>query len=94
MPRGGARPNSGPDSNWNHSPTKAIRVPAVLADKLLHYARKLDRSEQSALDRQRLTELIEGIDRDEAVTRHGKDRGSVRRALRAVINLLQEQGVI
>lgn len=94
MGRGGARPNSGPESSWNHSPTKAIRVPVVLADELLHIARKLDRSEESLTNRQRLTELIEGIVANEAVTRHGKDSGSVKRALRAVIELLREEGVI
>ncbi|WP_083260454.1 hypothetical protein A5482_014765 (plasmid) [Cyanobacterium sp. IPPAS B-1200] len=28
---------------WNHSPTRTIRVPVVLADEVLNYARKLDR---------------------------------------------------
>lgn len=94
MPRGGARPNSGPESAWNYSPTKAIRVPAVLADELLHHARKLDRSDSDCSDRQQLAELIEGLASDATVTRQGKDSGAVRRALRAVVLLLQEEGVI
>ena len=42
MPRGGYRKNSGNKSGWKHGKTKVIRVPEVLADQILEYAKKLD----------------------------------------------------
>ncbi len=42
MPRGGARPNSGPSPIWKHGKTKTIRVPIALADRLLEVARIMD----------------------------------------------------
>jgi hypothetical protein len=43
MPRGGARPNSGPKSRWRDGRTKTIRVPEALAETLLALAREWDR---------------------------------------------------
>ena len=45
MPRGGYREGAGGKSSWKHGKTKVIRVPEVLADKVIDYARKLDRGE-------------------------------------------------
>ncbi len=42
MPRGGARLNAGAKSKWKHGRTKTIRVPELLSDKILEYARSLD----------------------------------------------------
>jgi hypothetical protein len=42
MPRGGARLNSGSKPKWKSGKTKTIRVPEVLAEKILNYAEKLD----------------------------------------------------
>ncbi len=42
MPRGGYRKGAGGKSKWNHGKTKVIRVPEVLADKIVEYAKKLD----------------------------------------------------
>ena len=42
MPRGGRRKGAGGRSKWKHGKTKTIRVPEVLADKILDYAHKLD----------------------------------------------------
>lgn len=45
MPRGGCREGSGSKSTWNHGKTKTIRIPEVLADRVLEYARKLDKGD-------------------------------------------------
>ena len=42
MPRGGRREGAGGRPKWKHGKTKTIRVPEVLADEILDYARKLD----------------------------------------------------
>jgi hypothetical protein len=42
MPRGGRRPGAGSKPKWLHGKTKTIRVPEVLADRVLQIARKLD----------------------------------------------------
>ena len=42
MPRGGARPNSGPPPSWKHGRTTTIRVPRALAAQIKHLARQLD----------------------------------------------------
>jgi hypothetical protein len=42
MPRGGAREGAGGLSTWKHGKTKTIRVPEVLAEKVLAIARLLD----------------------------------------------------
>ena len=42
MPRGGARPNSGPPPSWKHGRTTTIRVPRSLAVQIVQLARRLD----------------------------------------------------
>ena len=42
MPRGEARPNSGPPPSWKHGRTTTIRVPRALAAQIKHLARQLD----------------------------------------------------
>ena len=42
MPRGGARPNSGPPPSWKNGRTRTIRVPRALASQIKHLARQLD----------------------------------------------------
>jgi hypothetical protein len=54
MPRGGARPNSGPQPSWKSGRTQTIRVPVALADTLLKIARRLD--ENLSLD---IEEIVE-----------------------------------
>lgn len=44
MPRGGKRKGSGAKSTWRHGKTKTIRVPIVLADKILELAKELDQN--------------------------------------------------
>ena len=42
MTSGGVREGAGNQSIWKSGKTKVIRVPEVLADRILEYARKLD----------------------------------------------------
>ena len=42
MPRGGARPNSGPPPSWKHGRTTTIRVPRALTVQIVQLARQLD----------------------------------------------------
>lgn len=42
MVRGGRREGAGGQSKWKHGKTKTIRVPEVLADQILEFAKKLD----------------------------------------------------
>ena len=42
MSRGGYREGAGRKFKWKSGKTKAIRVPEVLADEILNYAKKLD----------------------------------------------------
>jgi hypothetical protein len=42
MPRGGSREGAGGKHKWIHGDTKVIRVPIVLADRILEIARMLD----------------------------------------------------
>lgn len=42
MPRGGRRSGAGGKPTWRHGKTKTIRVPDVLAEKILQIARVLD----------------------------------------------------
>ena len=42
MPRGGKREGAGNKFKWNHGETKTIRVPVILADRILEIAQGLD----------------------------------------------------
>jgi hypothetical protein len=42
MARGGRREGAGGQFKWKHGKTKTIRVPEVLADQILEFAKKLD----------------------------------------------------
>ena len=73
MTRGGKRPGAGAKSIWNNPPTTTIRVPLVLANKLLKIARILDNNEPieeiikclSAKNEENLKGLNNGIYGDE-----------------------------
>ena len=54
MPRGGYREGSGGKSKWKHGKTKVIRVPEVLADRVLEYAKKLDNKELEKMKSQNI----------------------------------------
>jgi hypothetical protein len=59
MNKGGKREGAGGKSSWNNAKTKVIRVPIVLADRILEIARLLD----SGLPLESLT-----LSKDEPVT--------------------------
>lgn len=98
MPRGGHRENAGRKAGWNNPETQTIRVPKVLATQLLEIARKLDegetidfdtKSEKSILiSKNDLDNISRTILADATVTRNGKDRGSVKKAVEVLIRLL------
>jgi hypothetical protein len=50
MPRGGRREGAGSKPAWKHGKTKTVRVPEVLADKILEIAKVLDDSESTNLE--------------------------------------------
>lgn len=91
MPRGGARPGSGPDSSWKSGKTRTIRVPEVLAAQILQIARKLDNEEVIETDTssKRVDKIVQELLSDPVVTRKGKDKGSVKRTLEAFLMRLR-----
>lgn len=63
MPRGGAREGAGRRSSWasgcKFEDTKLIRVPAILADRLLEFAHELDRGIDIELENRKLEKQVE-----------------------------------
>ena len=96
--RGGYRENAGRKSDWKHPATKSIRVPPEIANQVIDIAKQLDNgfrikvidsaSESKELD---LDAIVQELLSDTSVTRNGKDRGSVRRALETMANRLRDQ---
>lgn len=76
---------------WNTGETRTIRVPVALSDELLAIARRLDAGESIEPSRTHsdLTASAERVLNDPQVTRKGKDRGAVRRALNALLEVYQ-----
>lgn len=62
MPRGGQRKGSGSKSGWKHGKTKVIRVPEVLADQIIEYARDLDEGKTSTKNVKQVTPMLKIID--------------------------------
>lgn len=62
MPRGGQRKGSGSKSAWKHGKTKVIRVPEILADQIIEYARKLDEGKIKNDDVKQVTSMLKIID--------------------------------
>jgi O-acetyl-ADP-ribose deacetylase (regulator of RNase III) len=56
MARGGRRKGSGAKSPWKNTPTMTIRVPKVLAERLLQIAKRLD---QQSVDSMPSTDFVE-----------------------------------
>lgn len=98
MPRGGHRENAGRKAGWNNPETQTIRVPKALAGQLLEIARKLDegqfidfdtKSKDSiVISKNELENISQIVVADVVVTRNGKDKGSVKKAVEAIIKLL------
>jgi len=90
--RGGYREGSGRPSPWNLRPITVVKIPLPLKDKVLDFAHKLDNSDTNSLsDNSDLDNVtipkdyidsgIEQILRDVTITRNGKDKAAVKRAL-------------
>lgn len=62
MPRGGYREGAGGKSKWKHGKTKVIRVPEVLADQVLNYARELDEGKIVTRNVKQITPMLKIID--------------------------------
>jgi hypothetical protein len=100
--RGGYRENAGRKSDWKHPATKTIRVPPEIADQVIDIAKQIDNagmvggidliteSNESIFELD-LDAIVQEVLSDPVVTRNGRDRGSVRRALEAMVSKLQER---
>lgn len=55
MAKGGYRKGAGGKPTWKYGKTKPIRVPVILAEKILEFARLLDEHGTEAIDIERLT---------------------------------------
>lgn len=47
--RDSARARGGRPSEWNHGPTRTIRIPSIFAETLLQIAKELDRGHEDVL---------------------------------------------
>jgi hypothetical protein len=102
MPRGGHREKAGRPSTWKSgckfSETKLIRVPAAIAEKVLEFAHKLESDDPLDLVTKSKGYSIDEIKEagkqaflDTSVTRHGRDKGVIRRGIEAQIKKLSGQ---
>ena len=62
MPRGGYREGSGSKPAWRQGKTKVIRVPEILADQIIEYARELDEGKLKNKDVKQITPLLKVVD--------------------------------
>lgn len=87
MPRGGYR-GGGRPSPFQNQPTRTIRVPAVLADEILKYAKCLDRGDMSPIsqiqDNQRLVREI----LNDGLTLKSNAGGAIKHKIREALSLL------
>jgi len=61
MPRGGTRLNAGAKFKWKRGKTKVIRVPILLSDKILDYAKSLDSAQVIEIETESKTLDLSGI---------------------------------
>lgn len=76
-------------SQWKSGQTQTIRVPIALADRLLSIARRLDNNE--SITELNLQEMAATLLADPAITRNGRDKGAVRRALDTFLAAVKHQ---
>jgi hypothetical protein len=97
--RGGYRENAGRKSDWKHPATKTIRVPPEIADQVIDIAKQIDNAEMiggidlitesnKSIFEPDLDAIVQEVLSDPVVTRNGKDRGAVKRALEAMVKRL------
>lgn len=79
---------------WNSGATKTVRVPIVLADKVIEYARSLDTSDSdnftnhSRVTTERVKQAIEIL--NHAVTLKANAGGAIKAEIRRALDLLSE----
>jgi hypothetical protein len=88
-PRGNANTLRPYKPKWRSGATQTIRVPIALADRLLDIAKRLDNGELTHESQPNLSSEIERVLSDPAITRNGRDRGAIRRALIALQSRLE-----
>lgn len=76
-------------TQWKHHPTRTIRVPVVLADEALAFARRLDEGEEQAqaLDNETLTQVIESLRELVDTPRNNFNAAKKRRLIQAIKKL-------
>jgi hypothetical protein len=89
-PKGNANTLKPYKPKWKSGATHTIRVPIALTDELLVIAKKLDSDEPISIARPiNIENAIEAVLSDSTVTRNGRDKGAIKRALNALQNRLQ-----
>lgn len=92
MNRGGYRETAGRKTSWmsgcKFKDTKLIRIPIVIADKLLRIAHRLD-SNESIDSTEELIEKAKLVLSDPKIVR-SKDKAMVRRAFAKLLNVDEE----
>ena len=95
MPRGGARPNSGPPPSWKHGRTTTIRVPRKLAVQIVQLARQLDEGKLeldtvSKLESDTGSKIAEAVEiLTEALKLKSNAGGKIKLEIRKVLELLE-----
>lgn len=89
MPRGGYR-GGGRPSPFKNQPTRTIRVPVVLADQVLEFAKALDAGEVHGSDqRSSNTEKLRAI-LEHALTLKANSGGAIKQKIREALALLSK----
>ena len=95
MPRGGARPNSGPPPSWKYGRTTTIRVPRALASQIIQLARQLDEGKiendtGSNIEYDTRSEIAEAVEiLTEALKLKSNAGGRIKLEIRKVLELLE-----
>ena len=95
MPRGGARPNSGPPPSWKHGRTTTIRVPGKLAVQIVQLARQLDEGKLeldtvSKVESDTGSKIAEAVEiLTEALKLKSNAGGKIKLEIRKVLELLE-----
>ena len=95
MPRGGARPNSGPPPSWKHGRTTTIRVPRALAGQIKHLARQLDEGKLkydtgSKIEDDTVSKMAEAVEiLTEALKLKSNAGGRIKVEIRKVLEFLE-----
>lgn len=97
--RGGYRVGSGRPSNWKSGKTTVIKIPVALKEQVLDLAHRLDDGENLhtlieeiqvfvTISKEGYNTVIDRILEDIILTRNGKDKAAIRRALETLGEIL------